>query len=64
MLRSIGLNFFNFLQGKGYYIVAEAKAGYMIKSHLRKQLYKKNFKSLVTEMTGRIGILSIQGPKR
>lgn len=36
----------------------------MIKSHLRKQLYKKNFKSLVTEMTGRIGILSIQGPKR
>ncbi|XP_018560905.1 sarcosine dehydrogenase, mitochondrial [Anoplophora glabripennis] len=51
------------LKGKGYYITAEAKAGYLIKSHFRKQLYRKNFKSLVTEMTGRIGILSIQGPK-
>ncbi|KAJ8919613.1 hypothetical protein NQ315_002235 [Exocentrus adspersus] len=51
------------LKGKGYYITAEARAGYLIKSHFRKQLYRKNFKSLVTEMTGRIGILSIQGPK-
>ncbi|XP_057662190.1 sarcosine dehydrogenase, mitochondrial [Diorhabda carinulata] len=51
------------LKGKGYYIVAGAKSGYQTKSHFRKQLYKKNFKSLVTEMTNRIGILSIQGPK-
>ncbi|XP_072386049.1 sarcosine dehydrogenase, mitochondrial [Diabrotica undecimpunctata] len=51
------------LKGKGYYIVAGAKSGYQTKAHFRKQLYKKNFKSLVTEMTNRIGILSIQGPK-
>ncbi|XP_023012335.2 sarcosine dehydrogenase [Leptinotarsa decemlineata] len=51
------------LKGKGYYIVAGAKAGYQTKSHFRKQLYRKNFKSLVTEMTNRIGILAIQGPK-
>ncbi|KAJ8975141.1 hypothetical protein NQ317_015275, partial [Molorchus minor] len=50
------------LKGKGYYIVAGAKSGYQTKSHFRKQLYRKNFKSLVTEMTNRIGILSIQGP--
>ncbi|KAJ8941399.1 hypothetical protein NQ314_010399 [Rhamnusium bicolor] len=51
------------LKGKGYYIIAGAKSGYQTKSHLRKQLYRKNFKSLVTEMTNRIGILSLQGPK-
>ncbi|CAG9819893.1 unnamed protein product [Phaedon cochleariae] len=51
------------LKGKGYYIVAGSKSGYQTKSHFRKQLYKKNFKSLVTEMTNRIGILAIQGQK-
>nr|CAH7760943.1 unnamed protein product [Callosobruchus chinensis] len=51
------------LKGKGYYIVGEAKAGYQTKAHFRKQLYRKNFKSLVTEMTAKIGILSLQGPK-
>ncbi|CAG9859919.1 unnamed protein product [Phyllotreta striolata] len=50
-------------KGKGFYIVAGAKSGYQTKAHFRKQLYRKNFKSLVTEMTNRIGILAIQGPK-
>ncbi|CAH1128501.1 unnamed protein product [Ceutorhynchus assimilis] len=51
------------LKGKGYYIVAGGLSGYQTKSHLRKQLFKKNFKSRITEITDRLGILSIQGPK-
>ncbi|KAL1506279.1 hypothetical protein ABEB36_005671 [Hypothenemus hampei] len=51
------------LKGKGYYIVAGGQSGYQTKSHLRKQLYKKNFKSRISEITERLGILSIQGPK-
>ncbi|ENN80978.1 hypothetical protein YQE_02609, partial [Dendroctonus ponderosae] len=51
------------LKGKGYYIVAGGPSGYQTKSHLRKQLFKKNFKSRISEITDRLGILSIQGPK-
>ncbi|XP_066146698.1 sarcosine dehydrogenase, mitochondrial [Euwallacea fornicatus] len=51
------------LKGKGYYVVAGGLSGYHTKSHLRKQLYKKGFKSRITEITDRLGILSIQGPK-
>ncbi|XP_030759999.1 sarcosine dehydrogenase, mitochondrial isoform X2 [Sitophilus oryzae] len=51
------------LKGKGYYIVAGGQSGYHTKCHLRKQLYKKNFKSRLSEITDRLGILSIQGPQ-
>ncbi|XP_050296720.1 sarcosine dehydrogenase, mitochondrial [Anthonomus grandis grandis] len=51
------------LKGKGYYIVAGGQSGYQTKSHLRKQLFKKNFRSRITEITDRLGILSLQGPK-
>ncbi|XP_060532064.1 sarcosine dehydrogenase, mitochondrial [Cylas formicarius] len=51
------------LKGKGYYVVAGGVSGYQTKCHLRKQLHKKNFKSYLTEISERLGILSIQGPK-
>ncbi|KAF7276911.1 hypothetical protein GWI33_009661, partial [Rhynchophorus ferrugineus] len=51
------------LKGKGYYIVAGGLSGYHTKCHLRKQLYKNNFKSRLSEITDRMGILSLQGPK-
>ncbi|XP_017784647.1 PREDICTED: sarcosine dehydrogenase, mitochondrial [Nicrophorus vespilloides] len=51
------------LKGKGYYIVAGGGSGYHTISHLKKQLYIKKFKSVITDVTDKMGILSIQGPK-
>lgn len=51
------------LQGKGYYIVASGASGYQTTSHFRKEMLKKNFKSVITNITDQLGVLSIQGPK-
>lgn len=51
------------LKGKGYYVVAGGASGYHTLSHLRKEIEKKNFKAHVTDVTDKLGVLSIQGPK-
>lgn len=38
--------------------------GYQTMCHLKKELQKKKFKSVITDITDKLGILSIQGPKR
>lgn len=52
------------LKGKGYYIVAGSASGYHSVSHFRKEIAKKNLKAVISETTERLGILSVQGPKR
>lgn len=52
------------LQGRGYYIVAGGASAYHTLSHLRKEIEKRQFKAHVTDVTDKLGVLSIQGPKR
>nr|XP_968443.1 PREDICTED: sarcosine dehydrogenase, mitochondrial [Tribolium castaneum] len=51
------------LKGKGYYIVAGGASGYQTVSHFKKELAKKNFKAVISDITDKLGVLSIQGPK-
>ncbi|CAH0561302.1 unnamed protein product [Brassicogethes aeneus] len=51
------------LKGKGYYIVAGSASGFHTISHFRKEIAKKNLKAVISEITERLGILSVQGPK-
>lgn len=44
--------------------MAGGAAGYHFLSHLRKEIDRKKFKAVVTDVTDKLGILSIQGPKR
>lgn len=52
------------MKGKGYYVVACGESGPQAVNHIRKELIKKNFKAVITDTTDRMGILSLQGPKR
>lgn len=51
------------LKGKGYYIVAGGASGNHTIQNFKKQLYLKKFKSVITNVTDQLGVLSIQGPK-
>ncbi|KAK4886911.1 hypothetical protein RN001_003182 [Aquatica leii] len=51
------------LKGKGYYIVAGGASGYHTVCHLKKEIQKKNLKAVITDVTDKLGVLSIQGPK-
>jgi sarcosine dehydrogenase len=51
------------LKGKGYYIVAGGASGYQTVSHFKKEIGKKNFKAVISDITDKLGVLSIQGPK-
>lgn len=51
------------LKGRGYYIVAGGASGYHTISNLRKQLFLKKYRAIVTDVTDELAILSIQGPK-
>ncbi|XP_018327368.1 sarcosine dehydrogenase, mitochondrial [Agrilus planipennis] len=50
-------------KGVGYYIVASSETGYHTYSHIQREIEKNNFRAHLTEVTPKIGILSIQGPK-
>lgn len=52
------------LKGKGYYVVVAGAVGHQSLAHFRREITRKNFKAVITEITDRLGILSIQGPKR
>ncbi|KAF5292544.1 hypothetical protein FQR65_LT01690 [Abscondita terminalis] len=51
------------LKGKGYYIVAGGASGYHTVCHLKKEIQKKGFRAVITDVTDKLGVLSIQGPK-
>lgn len=53
-----------FFQGRGFYIVAGGATGYQTYSHIKSSLQKKKFKSVLTDVTDKMGVLSMQGPKR
>lgn len=44
--------------------MAGGASGYQTVSHFKKELTKKNFKAVISEITDKLGVLSIQGPKR
>ncbi|XP_022914521.1 sarcosine dehydrogenase, mitochondrial [Onthophagus taurus] len=51
------------LKGRGYYIVAGGASGYHTTCHLRNEIEKKGFRAVISDVTERLGILSLQGPK-
>ncbi|KAK9727710.1 FAD dependent oxidoreductase [Popillia japonica] len=51
------------LKGHGYYVVAGGANGYHTICHLRKEIEKRNFRAVISDVTERLGILSLQGPK-
>lgn len=51
-------------QGRGYYIVAGGASSYHTLAHMRQQIAKQNFRAVITDVTDKMGVLSIQGPKR
>ncbi|KAF5294011.1 hypothetical protein FQA39_LY13565 [Lamprigera yunnana] len=51
------------LKGRGYYIVAGGASGYHTVCHLKKEIQRKEFKAVITDVTDKLGVLSIQGPK-
>lgn len=52
------------LKGRGYYIVAGGASSYQTLTHLRREIEKKRFRAVISDVTDKMGILSIQGPKR
>jgi Glycine cleavage system T protein (aminomethyltransferase) len=53
-----------FSQGRGFYIVTNGLSSYHTWAHIHYILSEKNFKVGLTDLSEKIGVLSIQGPKR
>lgn len=49
-------------KGKGYYIVSGGASASQTTAHIKSAIRKKNFKVDLTDLTDKLGILSIQGP--
>lgn len=52
------------LQGNAYYIVADGAYGNHTLAHINEAVDEKRFNVNVTDLTDKIGIISIQGPNR
>lgn len=52
------------LQGKAYYIVGDGAYGNHTLAHINEAVDEKRFNVNVTDLTDKIGIISIQGPNR
>lgn len=50
------------LKGRGYYIVAGGASAFHTYNHLRQAIKEKAFQATVEDVTGEMGVISIQGP--
>ena len=53
-----------FSQGRGFYIVTNGLSAYHTWAHIHYILSEENFKVGLTDLSEKIGVLSVQGPKR
>jgi glycine cleavage system aminomethyltransferase T len=53
-----------FSQGRGFYIVTNGLSSYHTWAHIHYILSEKNFKVGLTDLSEKIGVLSVQGPYR
>ena len=53
-----------FSQGRGLYIVTNGLSAYHTWAHIHCILSEENFKVGLTDLSEKIGVLSVQGPKR
>jgi hypothetical protein len=53
-----------FSQGRGFYIVTNGLSAYHTWAHIHCILSEENFKVGLTDLSEKIGVLSVQGPKR
>lgn len=52
------------LQGRGMYLVSGGASASQTWAHISSEIEKKKFKVSLTNMSGKIGLLALQGPKR
>lgn len=50
------------LKGRGYYIVAGGASAFHTYNHLKTAIREKAFQAEVEDVTGQMGVISIQGP--
>lgn len=50
------------LKGRGYYIVAGGASAFHTYNHMSTVIREKAFQATVEEVTGQMGVISIQGP--
>lgn len=50
------------LKGRGYYIVAGGASAFHTYNHLKTAIREKAFQADVEDVTGQMGVISIQGP--
>lgn len=50
------------LKGRGYYIVAGGASSFHTYNHLKTAIREKAFQASVEDVTGQMGVISIQGP--
>lgn len=50
------------IQGRGYYIVAGGASAFHTFNHLRSSIKARGFQASVEDVTGQMGVISIQGP--
>lgn len=64
MKKNFDINENLILQGKGYYIVSGGASASQTTAHIKSAIRRKNFKVNLTDLTDKVGILSVQGPYR
>lgn len=52
------------LKGRGFYVVAGGATGHQTYAHMKSEIEKKQFRCSLIDVTDKMGVLSIQGPKR
>jgi glycine cleavage system aminomethyltransferase T len=53
-----------FSQGRGFYIVTNGLSAYHTWAHIHYVVSEKNFRVGLTDLSEKIGVLAVQGPKR
>ncbi|KAB0799571.1 hypothetical protein PPYR_07451 [Photinus pyralis] len=51
------------LEGKGYYIITEGTTGHRVFCHLQRQMQRQGFKASLKNVTDKVGVLLLEGPK-